>query len=229
MAIAEEAVGQSGKGQTTGDAMLLVLVHTYRTRTTAGAGALLGGKGEPLGTYGGMVVSGAAPDWALVRELASIFCCRMAWTTQIGQALGPFRGGHGLAGGCDCDRMGLSRCQCNALPTHRASDHWRPGGDQTTARAQTHHDAPRRTRRAPSPSLPGLVPSLLASCRASRVTCTHSLAPTLPVRLHAMYVCMDACVCLCSGGKREGEGQMSESVMEERECGPTQRPPSLVC
>lgn len=49
-----------------------------------------------------MEVSGAAPDWALVRELAPLLCCRMAWTTQIGQRLGPFRGGQGLAGGCDC-------------------------------------------------------------------------------------------------------------------------------
>lgn len=41
-------------------------------------------------------------------------CCRMAWTTQIGRGLGPFRGGHGLAGGCDCVRMGL-RHDANAM------------------------------------------------------------------------------------------------------------------
>lgn len=161
--------------------------------------------------HGGMVVSGAAPDWALVRELASISCCRMAWTTQIGRALGPFRGGHGLAGGCDCVRMGLSRCQCNALPTHRASDHWRRGGDQTTARAQTHHDAPRRTRRAPSSSSLASFPlcSLASFLCLAEPTCAraHSLAPTLPVRLHAMYVRVDACVCLCRAGKLEGEGE----------------------
>ncbi|KAL7934063.1 hypothetical protein V8C35DRAFT_303126 [Trichoderma chlorosporum] len=100
-----------GKGTVGRPCLVLLLVLAGRCWT-------LGGKGEPLGR---MEVSGAAPDWALVRELASIFCCRMAWTTQIGRRLGPFRGGHGLAGGCDCFRMGLSRCQCNALPTHLAS------------------------------------------------------------------------------------------------------------
>lgn len=65
-----------------------------------------------------MEVSGAAPDWALVRELAPLLCCRSAWTTQIGQRLGPFRGGQGLAGGCDCVQM---PCQCNAQCTANSS------------------------------------------------------------------------------------------------------------
>ncbi|KKP03527.1 hypothetical protein THAR02_04390 [Trichoderma harzianum] len=83
----------------------------------------LGSKGEPLGR---MEVSGAAPDWALVRELASISllphgvddadwarACEglrgpgaVSWWTWIGRwmRLRP----DGVE----------ARCQCNALPTH---------------------------------------------------------------------------------------------------------------
>lgn len=77
-----------------------------------------------------MEVSGAAPDWALVRELAPLLCCRMAWTTQIGQRLGPFRGGQGLAGGCDCvpDAMPM---QC----TMHCQLIWPPATGRRTKRA----------------------------------------------------------------------------------------------
>jgi hypothetical protein len=75
-----------------------------------------------------MEVSGAAPDWALVRELAPLLCCRMAWTTQIGQRLGPFRGGQGLAGGCDCvpDAMPMQCTMHCQLISHLAAGHWQP-------------------------------------------------------------------------------------------------------
>ncbi|KAL6879194.1 hypothetical protein J3F83DRAFT_289287 [Trichoderma novae-zelandiae] len=170
---------------------------------------VLGGKGEPLGR---MVVSGAAPDWAPVREVASIFCCRMAWTTQIGRALGLFRGGHGLAGGCDCVRMGLSRCQCNALPAHRASDHWRRGGDQTTARAQTHQDAPGGHPRR----FPGLSssPPRLFLCFAESLARTVWL-PRFPYGCMPCHVCMEACMnermrVSVQRGKREGEQRVAQ-------------------
>ncbi|KAH0497844.1 hypothetical protein TgHK011_005127 [Trichoderma gracile] len=53
-------------------------------------------------------------------------------------------------------------------------------------------DAPRRTATHQAGTLvvfPGLVPSLLASLLCfAEPTCAHSLASTLPVRLHAMYM-----------------------------------------
>lgn len=81
-----------------------------------------------------MEVSGAAPDWAAVRELAPLLCCRSAWTTQIGQRLGPFRGGQGLAGGCDCVWSQMP-CQCNAQCTANSSGRGPLAAAEDTRRA----------------------------------------------------------------------------------------------